>query len=128
MASRGRQRSARPNTRGTTRAEQPRWNEWTTLRRVQFDYEKQAAPRGVRLSRATPHVGDAVRVGVSGIELEGRIIAIEGSILRVELSAHVAARVERVIEDAAARSGKRRGRKKMTKASLKGTEHKRQAG
>jgi hypothetical protein len=69
---------------------EPRWNDWTTRRLVQFAYEAEAAPRAVRLTSAGTRVGEAVRVGMSGVEVEGRITAIDGTILRVELSAQSA--------------------------------------
>ena len=68
-------------------AEQPHWNDWTTLHLVQFTYERRAAPRTVRLTHATARVGDTVRVAVGGAEVEGRINAFEGSVLQVELAA-----------------------------------------
>ena len=111
-----------------TRREGPRWNDWTTLRPVQFDYEQQPTLRAVRLSGATARVGDAVRVGVSGVEVEGRITAIEVSILRVELSPHVPADVRPVIERSAPRPEKRSAKKNMAKASPRAGRHKRQAG
>jgi hypothetical protein len=52
--------------------------------------EDEAASRAVRLTTAGTCVGETVRVGVSGVEVEGRIAAIEGTILRVELSAQPA--------------------------------------
>ena len=57
-------------------------------------------PRPVRLTTAGTCVGEAVRVGVSGVEVEGCITAIEGTILRVALSAQG-------------------GKKKMAKAALR---------
>ena len=65
----------------------PLWHEWTTRRLVHFHYEDEAAERTVRLTEAGSLVGDAVRVGVSGVEVEGRITAIDGPVLRVTLSA-----------------------------------------
>ena len=67
--------------------ERHRWNDRTMLHLVQFDYERTAAPRGVRLTHAVAQVGDAVRVAVGGVEVEGRILAIDGSVLQVELAA-----------------------------------------
>ena len=67
--------------------EQPRWNDRTTLHLVQFDYDPQAALRVVRLTGAGARVGEPVRVSLSGVEVEGRVAAIDGTILRVELSA-----------------------------------------
>ena len=63
------------------------WNDWTTLHLVQLGYEADAAPRVVRLAHPSASVGDAVRVVIAGIEIEGRISAIEGATLRVALAA-----------------------------------------
>jgi hypothetical protein len=101
----------------TLRMTEPRWNRWATLWLVQFDHQKQAVPRAVRLSGATARVGDAVRVGVSGIEVEGRITAIESSILRVDVSARVPAHARRAIPDPRSRPERRSSKKKMAKAS-----------
>lgn len=65
----------------TRRSEPLRWNDWTTRRPVRFHYEDEAA-RVVRLVRATARVGDPVRVGVSGVEIEGHITAVDGPTLR----------------------------------------------
>ena len=70
------------------RLQPPRWNDWTTRRLVQFHYEGEAVSRAVRLTDAGTRVGEGVRVGMSGVEVEGRITEINGTILRVELSAH----------------------------------------
>jgi hypothetical protein len=48
------------------------------------------AQRAVRLTTDATRVGEAVRVAVSGVEVEGRITAIDGTILRVALSAQCA--------------------------------------
>jgi hypothetical protein len=64
-----------------------RWNEQTLLRAVQFDYEKVPKQRPVRLAATTAVVGDPVRIGVSGVEVEGRIIDTGGPVLRVKLKA-----------------------------------------
>lgn len=66
----------------------PRWNDWTTRRLVQFDYEDEAASRAVRLTTAGTRVGESVRVAMSGVEVEARITAIDGTTLRVAVSAH----------------------------------------
>jgi hypothetical protein len=50
-----------------------RWNTWTLLQAVQFDYEKAPKQRSVRLTTPTAGVGDPVRIGMSGVEIEGRI-------------------------------------------------------
>src|SRR5687768_2440904 len=66
--------------------ERPLWNDWMTRRLVQFEYENEARSRDVRLTGAGTRVGELVRVGLSGVEVEGHITAIEGTILRVALS------------------------------------------
>ena len=70
--------------------EEPRWNDRTTLHLVQFDYADQVTLRAVRLTGDAVRVGAPVRVSVSGVEVEGRIAAIDGTILRVELSTPLA--------------------------------------
>jgi hypothetical protein len=50
----------------------PRWNVWATLQAVQFDYERTPKQRPARLAAATANVGDPVRIGMSGVEIEGR--------------------------------------------------------
>jgi hypothetical protein len=71
-------------------SERPRWNDWTTRRLVQFDYEDEAVSRVVRLTNRGTRVGEAIRVGISGVEVEGRLTAIDGTTLRVVLSARAA--------------------------------------
>ena len=90
------------------RFERPRWNDWTTRRLVQFHYEHQAASRAVRLTTTGTRVGEAVPVGLSGVEVEGEITAIEGTILRVELSAQAA---KKKMAKASPRLSQRRRRK-----------------
>jgi hypothetical protein len=87
------------------RVERPRWNDWTTWRRVQFDYEDEAPSRMVRLTTGGTRVGEVVRVGMSGVEVEGRISAIDGTILRVTVSAHGA---KKKMAKASARPSQRR--------------------
>jgi len=53
----------------------PRWNPTTLVHSVQLDYEKTPKLRPVRLTGPAARVGDLARVVVSGIEVEGRIIA-----------------------------------------------------
>jgi hypothetical protein len=62
-----------------------RWNPTTLVRAVQFDYEKTPKQRPVRLAAPTAVAGDPVRIGVSGVEVEGRIVDASGPILRVKL-------------------------------------------
>lgn len=50
---------------------------------MQFEWEDEPQWRGVRLMGESAQVGDPVRVTVAGIEVEGRIRAVESSILRV---------------------------------------------
>lgn len=109
------------------RPERLHWNDRTPLRLVQFDYEEQAAPRAVRLTGAAARVGDMVRVCVSGVEVEGHITAIEGSILRIDLSPDVPANA-RVIDRSPSESEKRDAKKRMAKASPRATGRNRQAG
>jgi hypothetical protein len=56
-------------------------------RAVQFDYEKAAKQRPVRLAAPTAVAGDPVRIGISGVEVEGRIVDADGTVLRVRLKA-----------------------------------------
>jgi hypothetical protein len=50
-----------------------------------LDYEKTPKERPVRLTAPTAVVGDPVRIGISGVEIEGRIIDAGGPILRVKV-------------------------------------------
>ena len=50
---------------------------------MQFEWEDEPQWRGVRLMGESAQVGDPVRVTVAGVEVEGRIRAVESSILRV---------------------------------------------
>ena len=61
------------------------WNEHRDLHLVRFEWEDEPQWRGVRLASESPQVGAPVRVTVAGIELEGRIEAIESSTLRVRV-------------------------------------------
>jgi hypothetical protein len=65
----------------------PRWNAWATLHTVRLDYEKTAKQRNLRLSGPKPIVGEPVRVGMAGFELEGRISRIDGPVLHVKVKA-----------------------------------------
>jgi hypothetical protein len=60
-----------------------RWNDWTRVQPVQFDYEDRAKPRAVRLTGPSTRRGDPVRVQVGGVEIEGRILEIAHSVLLV---------------------------------------------
>jgi hypothetical protein len=41
--------------------------------------------RGVRLASGSAQVGDPVRVAIAGVEVEGRIEAVDASTLRVRI-------------------------------------------
>jgi hypothetical protein len=51
-----------------------RWNNWTRLQPVQFEWEDEPQQRAVRL--VSTRVDDPVRVTVAGVEVEGRIEAV----------------------------------------------------
>jgi hypothetical protein len=61
------------------------WNERRHLQLVQFEWEDEPQWRGVRLMGESAQVGDPVRVTVAGVEVEGRIEAIQSSTLRVRV-------------------------------------------
>jgi hypothetical protein len=63
----------------------PQWNDTTRLQSVVFEWESEPRLRVVRLFGPSPHVDDPVRVTVAGVEVEGRIEAIESSTLRVRV-------------------------------------------
>lgn len=63
----------------------PRWNAWTHLQSVQFDYEKAPKPRQVRLCGPSIVVGEPVRIGVSGVEVEAVVVGVEGGVLVVKI-------------------------------------------
>ena len=65
----------------------PRWNTWALVQSVQLDYEKTPKLRPVRLAAPTARVGEPVRVGVSGVEIEGRITDASTPVLRVKVKA-----------------------------------------
>ena len=48
-----------------------RWNNWTRLQPVQFEWEDEPQPRVVRLVSESARVDDPVRVTVAGVEVEG---------------------------------------------------------
>ena len=62
-----------------------RWNNWTRLQPVQFEWEDEPQPRVVRLVSESARVDDPVRVTVAGVEVEGRMEAVESSTLRVRV-------------------------------------------
>jgi hypothetical protein len=65
----------------------PRWNTWAGLRAVKLDFEKTPKERSVRLAGPVPAVGDPVRIGMSGVEIEGQIVSIAGTVLHVKVKA-----------------------------------------
>lgn len=52
---------------------------------MQFEWEDEPQPRAVRLVSESARVDDPVRVTVAGVEVEGRIEAVESSMLRVRV-------------------------------------------
>jgi hypothetical protein len=60
------------------------WNK-RRLQAVQFEWEEEPQPRAVRLVSKSAQVGDPVRVTVAGVEVEGRIEAVESSTLYVRI-------------------------------------------
>ena len=50
-----------------------RWNNWTRLQAVEFEWEDEPQPRAVRLISESARVDDPVRVTVAGVEVEERI-------------------------------------------------------
>ena len=50
-----------------------RWNTWTRLQPVQFDWEDEPQTRAVRLVSGAARVDDSVRVTLAAVEVEGRI-------------------------------------------------------
>jgi hypothetical protein len=64
-----------------------RWNTWALVQAVRLDYEKTPKERPVRLAGPTARVGDPVRVGVSGVEIEGRITDASTPVLQVKVRA-----------------------------------------
>jgi hypothetical protein len=61
------------------------WNNRTRIQPVQFEWEDEPQPRAERLVSGSARVDDPVRVTVAGVEVEGRIEAIESSTLRVRV-------------------------------------------
>jgi hypothetical protein len=64
-----------------------RWNTWALVQAVRLDYEKTTKERPVRLAAPTARVGDPVRIGISGMEIEGRITDASTSLLHVKVNA-----------------------------------------
>jgi hypothetical protein len=98
-----------------------RWNTWTRLQPVQFEWEDEPQPRAVRLVSDAARVDDPIRVTVAGVEVEGRIEAVESSTLRVRRASAVLALV-RLVDVAAqppeADNQKQGGQKEMTPAEI----------
>jgi hypothetical protein len=55
------------------------------LQAVQFEWEAEPHLREVRLIKVPARVGDPVNVTVGGVEVEGRIEAVEASVLHVRI-------------------------------------------
>lgn len=64
----------------------PRWNTWAGVQTVQLDFEKAPKQRPVRLAGRAATIGDPVRIGLSGVEIEGYIIGV-GPVLHVKVKA-----------------------------------------
>ena len=62
-----------------------RWNNWTRIQSVQFEWEDEPQPRAMRLVSESARVDDPVRVTVAGLGVEARIEAFEISTLRVRI-------------------------------------------
>ena len=52
---------------------------------MRFEWEDEPQPRAVRLASLFARVYDPVMVTVAGVEVEGRIDAVESSTLRVRV-------------------------------------------
>jgi hypothetical protein len=65
----------------------PRWNTWASVRAVQLDYENAPKERPVRLAAPTAQVGDPVRIGMSGVEIEAVITDTSTAVLKVKVKA-----------------------------------------
>ena len=65
----------------------PRWNTWAPVQNVLLDYEKTPKLRPVRLSGPIARVGDPVRIGLSGAEIEARITDASTQVLHVKVKA-----------------------------------------
>jgi hypothetical protein len=63
----------------------PQWSKSKRLQPVQFEWDAEPQPRAVRLVGTSTQVGDPVRVTVAGVEVAGRIEAIESSTLHVRI-------------------------------------------
>ena len=61
------------------------WSDRTRLQSVQFEWESEPQLREVRLSGLSAQIGDPVRVGVAGVEVEGRIENVESSTIHVRI-------------------------------------------
>lgn len=63
----------------------PRWNAWTHLQAVQFDYEREPKMRRVRLTTASPTPGELARIAISGVEVEVVIVSVVPGLLTVKV-------------------------------------------
>jgi hypothetical protein len=63
----------------------PQWNKTTRLQPVRFEWEAEPQLRPVRLVGMSAQIGDPVRVSVAGVQVEGRIDAVESSTLHVRI-------------------------------------------
>ena len=57
------------------------------MQAVQLDYERVPKLRPVRLAGPVPIVGEPVRIGISGAEIECRISKVDGAVLHVRVKA-----------------------------------------
>jgi hypothetical protein len=63
----------------------PRWNAWTHLQSVQFDYEREPKMRQVTLTTASPTPGELARIGMSGVEVECVTVSVVTGLLTVKM-------------------------------------------
>jgi len=76
------------------------------MQAVQFDYEREPKPRQVRLSGPSIVVGEPVRIGVSGVEIEAVIGGVDAGVLTVKVK-RTQAKVESAKPTRAAERGPR---------------------
>lgn len=62
-----------------------RWNAWTHLQNVQFDYEKTPKMRQVRLCGPSPVAGEPARIAMSGVEVEVVIVSVEPGLMSAKV-------------------------------------------
>ena len=63
----------------------PRWNAWTHLQAVQFDYEREPKMRQVRLTTSSPKPGELARIAMSGVEVECVVVSVVSGLLTVKV-------------------------------------------